>query len=43
MWRLTRAWYHDRLDPTFLPAAIGDLQRFLADAELTDPFWQLRV
>ncbi len=42
MWRLTTAWYGDRLDPGFRPKPVEDLQSLLAGVGLTAEFWQLR-
>lgn len=41
MWSLSLGWYGDRLDPDFVPRGPDATQQLLADAGLTEPFWQL--
>lgn len=41
MWRLSQAWYGDRLDRDFTPKSRDVLQGFLDDVGLTADFWRL--
>jgi hypothetical protein len=40
-WKLTVAWYGDRLSPDWAPQPIDHHQRLLEEAGLVDAFWQL--
>lgn len=41
MWRLSQAWYADRLDPGYTPKSRDVLQGFLDEVGLRDEFWLL--
>lgn len=40
-WRLSVAWYHDRLDPGFHARTPAEAQAIFRDLGLTGPFWSL--
>ncbi len=42
MWTLSQRWYGDRLDETYRPTPIDELQGLLTAAGLDDDFWRLR-
>lgn len=41
MWRLSQAWYGDRLDRSFRGRTIDATQGLLDSVGLTSQFWQL--
>lgn len=41
-WRLARAWYADRLDPTWRRKTPEEAEAVFAELGLTGPFWRLR-
>jgi len=40
-WRLARAWYHDRLSPTWRRRTPAETQALFDALGLTSPFWRL--
>jgi len=40
-WALSRAWYDNRLEPTFHGRSAAVAQAILREVGLTGPFWQL--
>jgi len=40
-WRLSVAWYHDRLDANFHERTPAEAAAIFAGLGLTDPFWAL--
>lgn len=40
-WRLSRAWFADRLTPDFRRRTAEEAQALFADLGLTGPFWSL--
>ncbi len=42
-WRLAKAWYSDRLEPTWRRKTPEEAQAVFADIRLTAPFWRLRA
>jgi hypothetical protein len=43
MWRLTRRWYGDRLDPMYSPPTREALQHLLGSVGLRAGFWRLEA
>lgn len=41
LWRLARAWYNDRLDPSWKRWTIPERQAILEAVGLRSPFWAL--
>jgi hypothetical protein len=41
LWRLARAWYHDRLDPDFRGRTIEEAEAIFATVDLDGPFWRM--
>ena len=41
LWRLARAWYGDRLEPSWEPRSRAEHQAILDDVGLTGEFWRL--
>ncbi len=41
MWKLTEAWYRDRLARDFTRRPAREYQAMLADVGLVDDFWKL--
>ncbi len=41
MWRLSTAWYGDRLDPDYTPKSSEVLQSLFDVVGLRGPFWRL--
>lgn len=40
-WALARAWYHDRLDPSFRGRSAAEAVAIFRGLGLTGPFWSL--
>lgn len=41
MWKLSQAWYGDRLNASFVPRSVDATQQLLDDVGLTGDFWRL--
>jgi hypothetical protein len=41
-WRLSKAWYVDRRDPSWHPRTPSEAQTVLDSVGLTDDFWRLK-
>jgi hypothetical protein len=41
VWRLSRAWYADRLDADWSPRSAAAIEQILAGAGLTGAFWRV--
>ncbi|HYH11244.1 MAG TPA: hypothetical protein VD789_02725 [Thermomicrobiales bacterium] len=40
-WRLSRAWYHDRLDEEFHGRTLAEAVAIFEQLGMTGPFWSL--
>ena len=41
-WRLSQAWYGDRLSPDWRPKTVDEAQALFAKIGLRGPFWRLK-
>lgn len=40
-WRLARAWYHDRLEPSWRRKTVQEAQELFTELGMTSPHWKL--